>query len=60
MTGHLGYEPHDPVGRGSGNSRNGTITKTVLTDVGAIEDSFQLSVWQALDELSKGSRIGKT
>ena len=21
---HLGYEPHDPAGRGSGNSRNGT------------------------------------
>ena len=24
---HLGYEKHDPVGRGSGNSRNGTTTK---------------------------------
>ncbi len=24
MTGHLGYEKHDPAGRGSGNSRNGT------------------------------------
>jgi Transposase, Mutator family len=24
MTGHLGYERHDPAGRGSGNSRNGT------------------------------------
>jgi putative transposase len=23
MTGHLGYEKHDPAGRGSGNSRNG-------------------------------------
>jgi putative transposase len=22
MTGHLGYERHDPAGRGSGNSRN--------------------------------------
>ncbi len=31
MTGHLGYEKHDPAGRGSGNSRNGTTGKTVLT-----------------------------
>jgi transposase-like protein len=37
MTGHLGYEKHDPAGRGSGNSRNGTTGKTVLTDIGAVE-----------------------
>jgi putative transposase len=37
MTGHLGYDKHDPAGRGSGNSRNGTTLKTVLTDVGAVE-----------------------
>ena len=36
MTGHLGYEKHDPAGRGSGNSRNGTTPKTVPTDVGAV------------------------
>jgi hypothetical protein len=24
LTGHLGYEKHDPAGRGSGNSRNGS------------------------------------
>ena len=36
MTGHLGYEKHDPAGRGSGNSCNGTTAKTVLTDVGAV------------------------
>ena len=35
---HLGYDKHDPVGRGSGNSRNGTRSKTVITDnVGAID-----------------------
>jgi putative transposase len=33
---HLGYERGDPAGRGSGNSRNGTSPKTVLTDAGAI------------------------
>jgi transposase-like protein len=37
MTAHLGYEKHDPAGRGSGNSRNGTTAKTLLTDVGAVE-----------------------
>jgi putative transposase len=37
MTGHLGYEKHDPAGRGSGNSRNGMTSKTLLTDVGAVD-----------------------
>jgi putative transposase len=37
LTDHLGYEPHDPVGHGSGNSRNGTSPKTLLTDVGAVD-----------------------
>src|SRR5215207_6451533 len=32
MIEHLGYDKHDPAGRGSGNSRNGTRSKTVLTD----------------------------
>src|SRR3954466_2379442 len=31
---HLGYDKHDPAGRGSGNSRNGTRSKQVLTDLG--------------------------
>jgi transposase-like protein len=37
ITDHLGYDKHDPAGRGSGNSRNGARTKTVLTDVGPVE-----------------------
>ena|SRR5437773_1754057 len=37
MTGHLGYDKHDPAGRGSGNGRNGTTGKTVLTDIGAVD-----------------------
>jgi len=37
MTGHLGYEKHDPAGRGSGNNRNGATGKTVLTDIGAVD-----------------------
>ncbi|EUA88407.1 transposase, Mutator family protein [Mycobacterium ulcerans str. Harvey] len=35
---HLGYDRHDRAGYGSGNSRNGTRSKTVLTDAcGSIE-----------------------
>ena len=34
---HLGYEVGDPAGRGSGNSRNGTFPKRVLTDAGPID-----------------------
>jgi len=37
MTEHLGYERHDAAGRGSGNSRNGTRSKTVLTEIGPVE-----------------------
>jgi putative transposase len=36
LTEHLGYERGDPAGNGSGNSRNGTTPKTVLTDAGAV------------------------
>lgn len=32
MTEHLGYEKYDPAGAGSGNIRNGTRAKTVLTE----------------------------
>jgi len=38
MAEHLGYDRHAVEGRGTGNSRNGTRAKTVLTDAcGAIE-----------------------
>ena len=33
----LGYEPHEVAGRNSGNSRNGTRSKTVLTEIGPVE-----------------------
>jgi transposase-like protein len=39
LTEHLGYEKGDPTGRGSGNSRNGTSSKTILTEDGQIEIS---------------------
>jgi putative transposase len=34
---HLGYGRHDPAGKGSGNSRNGSTPKTVQTEVGPID-----------------------
>jgi putative transposase len=34
---HLGYDKHDPAGRNRANSRNGTRTKTVLTEIGPVE-----------------------
>src|SRR6476620_5240644 len=37
LSDHLGYERGDPAGRGSGNSRNGTSSKTILTEDGEIE-----------------------
>src|SRR5579862_5806578 len=36
LTAHLGYGRHDPAGHHSGNSRNGTIDKTVQTGVGPV------------------------
>ena len=37
MTQHLGYDKHDPMGRNGGNSRNGTRTKTVVTEIGPVD-----------------------
>jgi putative transposase len=37
ITDHLGYDKHDPAGRGTGKSRNGTRAKIVLTDVGPVQ-----------------------
>jgi putative transposase len=37
MSDHLGYDKHEPVGRNGGNSRNGTRSKTVLTEIGPVE-----------------------
>jgi len=37
LTDHVGYVRGDPAGRGSGNSRNGTTPKRVLTEIGAVD-----------------------
>jgi len=36
LTAHLGYARHDPAGRNSGNSRNGTISKKVQAGIGPV------------------------
>ena len=33
---HLGHEKGDPIGRGSGNSHNGTSPKTLRTELGDV------------------------
>jgi putative transposase len=33
---HLGYPKHDPLGKNSGNSRNGTSRKTLKTNLGEV------------------------
>jgi hypothetical protein len=37
MTEHLGYDRHDPAGRGSWRNRNGGYTKTVSTEIGDVD-----------------------
>lgn len=37
LTDELGYERGDPAGQGSGNSRNGNTSKTVLTELGPVD-----------------------
>jgi transposase-like protein len=37
MTEHLGYERHDVAGNNSGNSRNGSFPKSVVTEVGEVD-----------------------
>jgi putative transposase len=37
MSEHLGYDKHEPMGRNRENSRNGTRTKTVQTEVGPVQ-----------------------
>jgi putative transposase len=37
MDEHLGYPKHDPAGRDGGNSRNGSRSKTVITEVGPVD-----------------------
>jgi hypothetical protein len=46
---HLGCDKHDPAGRGSGNSRNGVRTKTVLTEIGPVDIDVPRDVNSSFD-----------
>lgn len=37
LTVHLGYDKHDPAGKNTGNSRNGTTPKTMKGEFGNLE-----------------------
>ena len=37
MDEHLGYTKHDSAGRNHGNSRDGTRSKTVITEIGPVD-----------------------
>lgn len=58
ITDHLGYEKHDPAGAGSGNSRNGVRSKTVLTDVGPVEITVRVTATAASNRRSSRSASG--
>ena len=53
MDEHLGYAKHAVEGRNRGNSRNGTRTKTVLTEIGPVPIDVPRAV-------GVSSRIGPT
>jgi putative transposase len=65
LTEHLGYEKGDPAGRGSGNSRNGTSPKTILTEDGEIDiavprdrvGSFEPQRWQTRRSVRSASGV---
>jgi putative transposase len=62
MTQHLGYDKHDPMGRNGANSRNGTRTKTVVTEIGPVdievprdrEGSFEPAIRRRASQSSSG------
>ncbi|MCU1657844.1 MAG: hypothetical protein JWO57_2500 [Pseudonocardiales bacterium] len=61
MSEHLGYEKHDPAGRGSGNSRNGSTGKRLLTEIGGIELEIQptATVRSAADRVQGPDRLAR-
>ena len=56
MSEHLGYDKHDPAGRNRANSRNGTRTKTVLTEVGPVEIEVPRDRDASFDPVIAGKR----
>ena len=63
MTHHLGYPPHNPSGRKSGNSRNGRSTKRLESESGSFDlevprdrnGSFEPKIVKKRERLRSGS-----
>ena len=63
LTDHLGYEPHAEPPGGTGNTRNGTSPKTLVTEHGQVpieaprdrDGSFQPQIVKKRQRASKGS-----
>ena len=55
MSERLGYDRYGPAGRGSGNCRNGTRTKTVLTEIGPVDIDVPRDVNASFDPQIVGS-----
>ena len=51
-------EKHDPAGHNSGNSRNGTRAKTVLTEIGPVEIEVPRDTESTFDRRSCASASG--
>ena len=63
MSDHLGYERGDPAGEGSGNSRNGFTSKTVITTAGQTRIDVprdRNSTYEPLLVPKRQRRLGKT
>ncbi len=56
MDDHLGYGKHDAVGRNGGNSRNGTRSKTVVTEAGPVEIEVPRDRESAFEPVIVGKR----
>lgn len=54
FTGHLGYDTHDPAGENGGGFRSGERSRTVVTDVGAVEAAMPMVVSPAAEGLTTG------
>src|SRR5262249_8434802 len=62
LTDHLGYEPHQEPPGGTGNTRNGTSPKTLITEHGQVDldaprdrdGSFEPKIVKSASAASKG------
>ena len=58
LTDHLGYEPHQEPPGGTGNTRNGSTPKTLITEQGRSGSTRRVTVTGALSRRSCASASG--